>query len=67
MIPDEFTADLSSPSAALAQPVTINAPEDLKAKECDERQVEMDAIANFCNQHEFPAVAGAYVDPAARG
>ena len=39
-------------------------PEDeLKARECAERQEEMDAIAAYGNQREFPAVANVFADP----
>ena len=37
--------------------------DELKAKECDERQEEMDAIAAYGNQREFPAVANVFADP----
>lgn len=33
----------------------------VKAKECAERQEEMDAIAVFSNRAEFPEVAATYV------
>lgn len=33
----------------------------VKAKECAERQEEMDAIACFSNHTEFPEVAATYV------
>jgi hypothetical protein len=36
----------------------------VKAKECAERQEEMDAIASFSNHAEFPEVAATYVQAA---
>lgn len=59
---DESNSELITPAAVPPVP-TLTAPEDLKVKECIERQVEMDAIASYGNQRAFPSVAGAFVEP----
>ena len=38
-------------------PETID---EVKTIECEERQVELDAIALYGNSQEFPAVAGSF-------
>jgi hypothetical protein len=41
--------------------------EEIKNKECVERQDEMDAIAAFEARREFPPVSGAFAQPPQHG
>jgi len=46
---------------------TPQSEDELKTKECDERQEEMDAIAGFGTRCEFPPVSGAFAQPSSTG
>ncbi|MEA2484665.1 MAG: hypothetical protein QOC55_2612 [Thermoleophilaceae bacterium] len=53
------------PGAGLIYPgwvhTTPESEEELKTKECTERQEEMDAIAAYGTRGEFPPVSGTFV------